>query len=696
MTMTPAEEVEVLGPSQLELKRFLSTQSKLCSMCLFVPCICCGAAAPPPPPIEAVRVPSPVVLSDTEDEPPQFVSLSSLDNTTALVASEITSILKAHQISGIGFLQQTIKEDTGAILADYMGLGKTLQVLATVYTFVLTAAPAEAAGPPPAVLVLCPTICIDNWENEFVKWFPQKSTCPMYTLTASRSEAASHSKLAERKQHLQRWKLTGGILVMGYEMYRLLLSTVARRTTFSPLLIHPGPDLIVLDEGHRIKDRVSVLGTLLRQIRTRKRIVLTGYPVQNCLAEYWSMIDFARPQFLGTYDVFRDTIETPILNATSNEQAQELTERLTLKLKPMVLRRSSDVLKDQLPPKHEWVLYCSLSKLQRELYLQFLQHRAATQHLAGNDFLAAYAMLLRVVNHPEILLTSCTVTEEVDEWQATYTPTAGVAAEPPNVDRVEWAQEILSAADVARVENSSKMMLLQQIVTSSLAVQDKVLVFSQSIGTLDSIGKMLAVLFETAPEPTRGRSHQRRDPAKVRQLPKRARVVQEKENVDRYLRIDGSTSTSKRTASIREFNDPHSRAQVMLLSTRAGAEGINLHAANRVVLFDVSWNPSHDHQSMCRSHRFGQTKPVHIYRLVSLNTMESRVLALQKRKVGLADRVVDAIGSSVPSPDDVDSFFSIPVDVRELPLSPSITQYEDSVLNMLQANCPSALVQIST
>merc|ERR1711935_1096097 len=91
-------------------------------------------------------------------------------------------------------------------------------------------------------------------------------------------------------------------------------------------------------------------------------------------------------------------------------------------------------------------------------------------------------------------------------------------------------------------------------------------------------------------------------------------------NID-YFRIDGSVSAAKRTTYIDNFNnvdDP--RARLFLVSTKAGGIGTNLVGANRVIIFDSSWNPAHDVQSLFRVYRFGQTKDVFVYRFVGFGT----------------------------------------------------------------------------
>jgi SNF2 family DNA or RNA helicase len=112
------------------------------------------------------------------------------------------------------------------------------------------------------------------------------------------------------------------------------------------------------------------------------------------------------------------------------------------------------------------------------------------------------------------------------------------------------------------------------------------------------------------------------------------------------LKIDGSTSLVNRFKMIQRFNDPKDKINVMLMSTRAGSEGVNLVGGNRMILFDVCWNPSHDRQAMCRSYRFGQIRPTYVYRLVAAGTVESKILDLQMSKEKLARTIIDDVMTS--------------------------------------------------
>ncbi|OWZ20463.1 hypothetical protein PHMEG_0005111 [Phytophthora megakarya] len=771
---------------------FAANATAQCINCMMLPCICPAEdddemrGDDETTSVEAV---SPVV-SDQDaavDEETDAYGRVRLSSNDVWVAREIKPLLKPHQVKGVQFLHSHVAAGRGCILADYMGLGKTLQVITVIYSFLIDELDArkrrskdadspddksdvtsegqttrDDVEPPATVLVLCPAICLPNWDSEFQKWLgaEARERCPVLTLDSSSTKGTT----AGRLRLLQRWKRTGGVLLMGYEMFRGLLnptmasascsseretsirvcsrmasatmevtSVSAQETAkmqrtvreFRSLLCSPGADLVVMDEGHRMKDPSSLLCQSVAQIKSHRRLVLTGYPVQNSLSEYWCMVNFARESFLGTYDEFRAKYERPILEGNVT-RSQELIE----KLQSIVLRRGKALLRSQLPPKKEWILYCKLSPVQHRLYCHFLGSFCDGGSLgrATADLLTAYAALLQVMNHPDIIYSklcpsqddgSALLLDGDDEFNdslPTLDDSSGWAWESEerlqekrqiaaaqrrrkrqkltNTQKsYEWARSVIFGGEVSgasadtvtgvyhteMLENSGKMAVLLRIVQESFTCGDKVVVFSQSVPTLKVISDFLRASefspSRAADDATKARksvkgggvahkpkrrkiaSRPNRDPAGIlrkrrnvakasgtgtRQTPASLFTVSNAPSDEWFLQIDGSTNGSKRMEYIQRFSSADSPVKLLLVSTRAGAEGINLHAANRLVLFDVSWNPSNDHQSMCRSHRIGQAKTVHVYRLVSTGTMERMIYEQQIKKVDLSTSVVDS------------------------------------------------------
>lgn len=562
---------------------FAADATALCDMCMLLPCICPAedeyeaGGDEETTSVEEAASPASASFRDEEDEPTEpedafgRVRLSAASDVW--VARELKRALKPHQAAGVEFLQRHIAANRGCILADYMGLGKTLQVITVIYSYILDQTEQRERASPATAIVLCPAICIPNWEAEFAKWLSAdaRARCPVFALDPGTS---SKSALTTRIRLLQRWKRDGGVLLLGYEMFRSLLNptlpasadrdaaiqvctrvgdstmeitdSVASKAQksareFYRLLCAPGADLVVLDEGHRMKDPTSLLCQSVAKVQSTCRLVLTGYPVQNSLSEYWCMVNFARDGFLGSYDAFRTKFEKPIVDGDA-VRSKELIE----KLQDVVLRRGQTLLKQQLPPKKEWILYCKLSPIQHRLYCDFLDFYG-DDGKATADLLSAYAALLQVMNHPDIIRWKLYPDgdqgdgdEDADSTQLSVWD-SGWNWEPEEKlaekrllavelsrkrkqkisDRqksFEWARPMFTAAseendgselqkrsrphrqklakeavtyETMVLENSGKMAMLMQIVEESFACGDKVVVFSQSVPTLKIIGEFL-------------------------------------------------------------------------------------------------------------------------------------------------------------------------------------------------------------
>lgn len=144
-------------------------------------------------------------------------------------------------------------------------------------------------------MIICPTTLIANWEREFNLWLTISSKPNIYSI-GGRSHSSNELKLNTIKS----WYSNGGVLLLGFEMFRILNKDSELKKQASEFLVEPGPDLVIVDEAHRLANSNSQITEAVKRIKTTKRIALTGYPLQNKLSEYWTMIDFVRPEYLGS------------------------------------------------------------------------------------------------------------------------------------------------------------------------------------------------------------------------------------------------------------------------------------------------------------------------------------------------------------------------------------------------------------
>ena len=530
----------------------------------------------------------------------------------------------------------------------------------------------------------------------------------------------------ERSKMIETWDKSGGVLLLGYEMYRMLAlytpksSSQGKKKTkglsdedgdvslrLKKAVCQPGPDLVVCDEGHRIKNYQSGISVALKSIRTKKRLVLTGYPLQNNLMEYWCMVDFVRPHYLGSRQEFSNMFERPIMNGQCLDSTfkdknlmKQRVHVLHSLLQGFVQRRGHDVLYTALPSKEEHVIMVRMSSIQKELYVRLIELTREIYNDSINP-IKMFCLCCKIWNHPDILYQAIraeqhgkkvdiigdeddialddasgkrktsrkpTKASELSPSLRRFSPlipeSIGTNIEPkdPLTDFSTWAGPIFNQYPYlpGSIENSGKLVILNTIVDESIHCGDKLLVFSQSLLTLDSIETFLK------------KSH----------IPGNVDGRCWVKGYD-YYRLDGSTSPSEREKLINSFNDENNKiTNIFLLSTRAGCLGINLIGANRVVMFDVSWNPCHDAQAVCRIYRYGQKKNCHIYRLVSSNTMEKKMYYRQISKQGIANRVVDEMSLTENFGKNEIASLAVEdwVDEPILNLASSAGQYNDTVL----------------
>ncbi|XP_056141347.1 transcriptional regulator ATRX-like isoform X2 [Lampris incognitus] len=616
------------------------------------------------------------------------------------VHRNLVTKLKPHQVDGVQFMWDCCCESvkkansspgSGCILAHCMGLGKTLQVIAFLHTMLQSKNLRFKTA-----LVVCPLNTILNWVSEFKKWQDN-----MREDTVKVTELVTVKQPVARLRALQKWQKDGGVMIMGYEMYRnLSLShkiTYERfKIMFQSALVNPGPDFVICDEGHVLKNEASNISKAMNAIKTLRRVVLTGTPLQNNLVEYHCMVNFIKKNLLGSLKEFRNRFINPIQNGQCADSTPRDVRIMKNRshvlhgfLAGCVQRRDYSELTQFLPPKHEYVLAVRMSSLQCKLYRHYLDHFTGANSLAdgarvkaGTSLFKDFQILSRIWTHPWCLqlnyiskenkgyfegkkqvkaaallvnedtigtesgkankmnvvahdgkkvmacdnLSKCT--SKAGDQQSIPVVEAGKTATNarPDTPSEDWYKNLLSETDAKVLAHSGKMVLLFEILRMAEELENKVLVFSQSLISLDLIEDFLEY------------AHQKRISSNLSPYKGTGSWIK---NTD-YYRLDGATNAILRKKWAAEFNDATNvRGRLFLISTRAGALGINLVAANRVIIFDASWNPCYDMQSIFRVYRFGQGKHVFVYRLLAQGTMEEKIYDRQVAKQSLSFRVVD-------------------------------------------------------
>ena len=173
------------------------------------------------------------------------------------------------------------------------------------------------------VLIIVPYNVIDNWANEFDKWFEK---CHV-TWQVNIFQMRNAKTLTERIQLMKSWYKNGGIMLMTCNLFTRIVTNASKTTRknqelISEYLLSPGPDMVIIDEGHLLKNDESSFNLALSLIKTGRRIVLTGTPLQNNLIEYFVMVDFVKPWLLGTKKEFKNRFDNPIKEGQHHDSSK--------------------------------------------------------------------------------------------------------------------------------------------------------------------------------------------------------------------------------------------------------------------------------------------------------------------------------------------------------------------------------------
>ncbi|XP_024982552.1 protein PHOTOPERIOD-INDEPENDENT EARLY FLOWERING 1 isoform X3 [Cynara cardunculus var. scolymus] len=289
--------------------------------------------------------------------------------------------LREYQHIGLDWLVTMYEKRLNGILADEMGLGKTIMTIA------LLAHLACEKGIWGPHLIVVPTSVMLNWETEFLKW------CPAFKILTYFGSAK------ERKHKRQGWLKPNSFHVC-ITTYRLVIqdSKIFKRKKWKYL---------ILDEAHLIKNWKSQRWQTLLNFNTKRRILLTGTPLQNDLMELWSLMHFLMPHIFQSHQEFKDWFSNPISGMVEGQEKvnKEVVDRLHNVLRPFILRRLKRDVEKQLPMKHEHVIYCRLSRRQRNLYEDFIASSETQATLASSNFFGMISVIMqlrKVCNHPDL------------------------------------------------------------------------------------------------------------------------------------------------------------------------------------------------------------------------------------------------------------------------------------------------------
>ncbi|XP_061175065.1 DNA repair and recombination protein RAD54B-like [Saccostrea echinata] len=493
--------------------------------------------------------------------------------------------LRPHQREGVTFLYECVMgfrniSGKGAILADDMGLGKTLQCISLLWTLYKQG----PYGGKPTIrnaLIITPGSLVKNWFQEIKKWLGTERLKAFAVSSDNKIEEFMNTSIYP-------------IVIISYEMFVRVYEKL-QSLQF---------DIIVCDEGHRLKNSSIKTTSLIASLPTQRRVVLSGTPIQNDLQEFYSIVEFCNPGLLGTSASFKRVFETPIVASRQpGASVEELDlgakrgSELSRITKLFVLRRTQEINTKYLPPKCEIVLFCKPTDLQLRLYCQMLQGKLFRSCLGsdGASHLICIGALKKLCNHPSLIFTKACQAEECTEDLEEGSVYSGLSSLfPPGYQE-----------DDCSAEHAGKLKVLSEILKQIHMNSEKIVVVSNHTKTLD-------ILQQFCGKCGYG-----------------------------YLRLDGQTPTNIRQEIVTKFNSKHCVEKVFLLSSKAGGVGLNLVGASRLLLYDIDWNPANDLQAMARVWRDGQKRQIYIYRLLTTGTIEEKIYQRQISKQGLSGAVMD-------------------------------------------------------
>lgn len=540
-------------------------------------------------------------------------ALEDLQKEEAQVQPELLAkscTLHPYQQVGLNWLIMMHKLNINAILGDEMGLGKTIQVIA----FLTYLKEKSVRGPH---LIVVPSTTIENWMAELAKWSPSIKVLTYYGSM-------------EDRRHLRAVATDKTIDVL-LTTYNMIGSKAEDRNFFKRFKIN----YVIYDEGHLLKNCLTERYKNLMKISGERKILLTGTPLQNNLMELISLMFFTMTTLFTNYcdDIsqllqqFQQKI--PAMDAKNGALYEDdKIEQAKAILRPFILRRLKANVLSCLPKKNDRIVKCTMIPEQREIYMDLVREFRMLDDAKEKANTGRLMQLRQISNHPllyrrhyhddrviEIAKILCKKEEDYSKKNPDHVAEDLAFLSDFAISQLcsKYTSTQKYCLDEKVALESGKFKELDVLLPAIKNKGDKVLIFSQFTMMLDILEVYLRL-----------RGHN-------------------------YCRLDGSTPVMERQEMINSYNSSKDLF-VFLLSTKAGGMGINLTAANHIILHDIDFNPYNDKQAEDRCHRMGQQKEVFVVRLISANSVEEGMLAVAQKKLELEKEVTgDSTANDIES-----------------------------------------------
>jgi SNF2-related domain/Helicase conserved C-terminal domain len=557
-------------------------------------------------------------------------NLNSVTPRPVQIDSFLNSKLRPFQRDGVKFLYDCIKGQDfsspssttpitgyGAILVDEMGLGKTLQTITLLYS--LISLPSSHKSKVHKAIIVCPSTLVENWKKEIKKWLGDVRLKPLVVST--------YGKLVLEGLQTFLHGNVNPVLIISYEMLRKYIDQFSNCKSVN---------LLICDEAHRLKSISQDNKTInALSMLTKKRILLTGTPIQNNLLELFGICSFANPGVLGSLQEFKKHYETGIKQScelafdkddVNNESASELRSILS----KFVLRRSSSTIEKYLPLKIDVQVFLELSELQKRLYSKVISYYNNDPSLSLN----LIHLLRQICTHPDLVYLN--LIDENGEKDSTT-----VISKKRPLKRDEESEDGEDTLDDDDGENLDTSLLSSKHILDDLRAifpSDYMLGNPSSSSKLQFVHTLIQSIQES----------NKKTPSSIEKVVIVSNYTKTLDLVEKSLsqlsvsclRLDGQVPGKKRIELVNEFNTfSNSNVLVFLLSSSAGGAGVNLIGGNHLVMLDSNWNPAIDFQAKARIWRMGQLKPCSIYSLISSYSLEEKVLQRHLMKMNLAEKL---------------------------------------------------------